>query len=109
MEKVYITDESLYGFNYYKYGIAYTGSFNGMRYRLHRDPMVDLTDPKNKDEIDNPDARLVCEVYEDLVCFEKTKPENMIIGRFAFSEEGKQELGVWLNSIYKEKYADIKE
>lgn len=91
--------------NFFDYGVPFTGSLGGlfgMQFRITRDPMVNLI--YNKDERDNPDARLVGEVWAGPLAYSNMAPEDITSKRFAFTEEGKEELVNWLNEIYEKEY-----
>ena len=47
---------SIYQREYYTFGIAFFGSYKAMRYRIGRDPLINLHE--NPKELDNPDAIL---------------------------------------------------
>lgn len=63
---------------------AYTGSFNGMRYRVK----------KEEDQFD-------VAVYPEPYCFEATKEEKKTKASFPFTEEGRSAVVEWLNEQYE--------
>ena len=90
---------------YYWHGFAYTGSFKGMRFRIHRDPMIDLYKKENEQFQYDPNARIVAHVYPDERCFEKTDPRFISSVRYPFTDEGLEMVRAWVNLNY-EDYAD---
>lgn len=67
----------------------YTGSMDGMRYRL-----IKAEDGENG-------ARLQVTVWPEPFCFDKTPEEKKTTEEFAFSEEGKADAVDWLNSQWE--------
>lgn len=65
---------------------AYTGSMNGMRYRINK-----------------VEEGLEAAVYPEPYCYEATPEEQKIKMIFPFSEEGRQQAVDWINQQYKEK------
>lgn len=65
---------------------AYTGSMNGMRYRI------------NKEE-----EGLEVTVYPQPYCYEATPDEKKTKAVFPFSEEGRQQALEWINEQFIEK------
>lgn len=62
----------------------YTGSMDGMRYRLVK-----------KEEGD--EKKIMVAVWPEPFCFLKTPEENKIYQEFSFDEEGKNHAADWLN------------
>lgn len=65
---------------------AYTGSMNGMRYRINK-----------------VEEGLEAAVYPEPYCYEATPEEQKIKMIFPFSEEGRQQAVDWINQQYEEK------
>lgn len=65
---------------------AYTGSSNGMRYRVE----------KREDQ-------LVAFTYPEPFCFEATPKEDKQSESFEFTEDGRQQVVDWLNRQYCER------
>ncbi|MFR3728984.1 GNAT family acetyltransferase [Lacrimispora sp.] len=65
---------------------AYTGSMNGMRYRINK-----------------VEEGLEAAVYPEPYCYEATPDEQKIKMIFPFSEEGRQQAVDWINQQYEEK------
>ncbi len=91
--------------NFFDYGVPFTGSMGGifgMQFRITRDPMVNTI--YDKVERENPDARLLGEVWIGPLAYDKMDPEEITSKKFPFTEEGKAELVDWLNEIYEKEY-----
>lgn len=65
---------------------AYTGSMNGMRYRIHK-----------------AEEGLEAAVYPEPYCYEATPDEKKTKMIFPFSEEGREQAVDWINQQYEEK------
>lgn len=68
----------------------YTGSMDGMRYRLV------------KAENEEGEAKLRVASWPEPFCFDKTPEEKKTVRDFAFSEEGKKDAADWLNRQWLE-------
>ncbi|NBH81326.1 hypothetical protein D7X88_00075 [bacterium C-53] len=68
----------------------YTGSMDGMRYRL------------NKVEGEEGEVKLRVTVWPEPFCFDKTPEDKKTVKEFGFGEEGKMEAADWLNAQWKE-------
>lgn len=77
------------GLPYINRGV-YTGSFQGMRYRLRK-----------KEE--GEDKFLEAVIYPEPFCFEVTVEEEKEYHDFPFTEEGFEEAITWLNTRYGEQ------
>lgn len=77
------------GLPYVNRGV-YTGSFQGMRYRLRK-----------KEEEDKKVLEAV--IYPEPFCFEKTGEEEKEYQDFPFTDEGFQQAVDWLNKQYVEQ------
>lgn len=78
-----ILRESLWGLSHYRYGEAYFGSCNGMRYRLAREPLF-----LAKDEADKIEPRLKASVWPEPYAYAYTDKELISEAFFSFSEDG---------------------
>ncbi|WP_394522889.1 GNAT family acetyltransferase [Lacrimispora sp. JR3] len=67
---------------------AYTGSMNGMRYRVSK-----------------VEEELEAAVYPEPYCYEATPEEQKTKMKFPFSEEGREQAVNWINQQYEEKSA----
>lgn len=91
-----ISNEDILSLNYYNYGNPFTGSFQGMRYRIIRQK-------EKKDEEGNtvwPEGLLVT-LWPEPFSYEKTEDVLKISRLFPFSEEGKQQAVVWMNESWE--------
>lgn len=82
-------DKKFISLNFLKKEI-YTGSFQGMRYRLSKETQDDIT-------------MLKATIWPEPYCFEVTADEKKQSMTFGFSEEGKAEAVDWLNKQYGEQ------
>ena len=87
-----IRSEDLLSFNYYTYGEPFTGSHNGMRYRLRRADALQSTDGVSFEF----EAAAWPEPYAEAF----TDPQLIQKKRFPFTGEGKEEAVAWLNQTY---------
>ena len=85
-----IENYDLLSLNYYNYKQPFTGSFQGMRYRLE----------KQQDE--NGMAFFRAEIWPEPFSYELTDPEKIIRKDFEFSEEGKLQVVSWLNEMHEQ-------
>ena len=72
----------------------YTGSFRGMRFLIR--PVGDSRE----------DAEFEACVFPEPFNFEHTHKEKKIYERFPYSEEGLDQIHMWLNKMYEEKQKD---
>ena len=95
-----IKNEDSFGVRYYEYAQPFYGSFNGMRYRIERNPM-DFVALKPADK--KGEAVFKATIWPEPFCFEKTGDDIKLVKEFPFTGEGKEEMTKWLNDMYKEK------
>lgn len=89
-KKEEITNEDVFNLNFYRYKKPFTGSFNGMRYRIVK-----------IGKSDEGEEKLQVFVWPEPFAFDVTPKENIEEVFFDFSEEGKQEAVKWLNKKSK--------
>lgn len=89
-----------WGLSHYYYGEAYFGSFKGMRYRIAREPLenVSFASPEIKNA-----GQIKASVWPEPFAYAKTAAEDITDKLFSFSEEGLNEVSVWLNERYLEE------
>lgn len=75
----------------------YTGSFRGMRFLIR--PVGE-----SKEE-----AQFEACVFPEPFNFEHTAEEKKIYGKFPYSEEGLDQIHVWLNDMYEERQKEWKD
>lgn len=91
-----ISNEDILSLNYYNYGNPFTGSYQGMRYRIIKQKAV-------KDDDGNtvqPEGFQVV-LWPEPFSFEKTDDTLKTVQLFPFSEEGKQQAVNWMNEFWK--------
>ena len=96
-DDAYIPRSSLWGLAHYTYGEAYFGSCKGMRYRVARDPLENVSfAPAEKQR----EAVIRASVWPEPYAYAKTDPSARIEETFPFSEEGMDAACAWLNGQY---------
>ena len=90
-----IEKEEFFGLNHYRYGEAYFGSYQGMRYRLAADPF------KRLKPMEPPDGlQLLATVWPEPWSYAASKEEERQSMEFPFSEEGLADAVKWFNDTY---------
>jgi hypothetical protein len=84
-----IEKESFISLNFLKKE-DYTGSLQGMRYRLSK-------------EGESPDLKLKITIWPEPYCYQVTKEELKQTTEFEFSKEGKNQAVDWLNEQYEKQ------
>ncbi|MBR5359919.1 MAG: GNAT family acetyltransferase [Lachnospiraceae bacterium] len=87
-----IDHNTILSFNHYKKGKPFTGSLNGMRYRIIKEAA--------KDEDDTDKFRV--DTWPEPLCYEATDPDKITVQLFAFTEEGYGDVLSYLNDKYSE-------
>lgn len=95
-----ITSEKTFQLTYYDYGQPFYGSCCGMRYRLARDPMVNVY---GKSKEIKEDGKLIAIVWPGPYAFDFTKEEDKTSAEFPYTEEGKEAAIQWLNEQYEQQ------
>ena len=88
-----IKKEQILSLEYYNYGGIFTGSFQGMRYRVEKVK-------------EGEKAVFVVSVWKEPYSYDATSHEYMKVEKFSFSNEGAQKVVDWLNLLYEEKYKE---
>ena len=83
-----IKENDIYSLIHYEYGLPYSGDYNGMRYRIARNPLERVFGKKETT------------VWKGPFAFDTTTEEK-ITKEFPFTEEGRLELVEWLNTMYE--------
>ena len=96
-EMMAIKSAYILSLNYYTYGQPFSGSYEGMRYRVER--QFD----KDEQGKDTGDPYFAAAVWPEPFCYEVTDQEKIERKRFPFSEEGKDQLIAWLNEKYEKE------
>ena len=92
-----ISSDDILSLNFYNYGNSFTGSYQGMRYRI-------LKQKESKDEegrIQNEEG-LLTTIWPEPYAYEKTSDELKTTKLFPFSEEGKEQVLEWLNTSWEQ-------
>ena len=91
-----ISSEDILSLNFYNYGNPFTGSYQGMRYRI-------IKQKENKDEKGDilKKEGLLTSIWPEPFAYEKTEDALKIKKLFPFSEEGKSQVVEWLNASWK--------
>lgn len=100
---------------YYEANTGYSGSYQGMRYRIatnwsDQGKFIDFFDPKNEEYLNA--AILVARVWPEPFCFEYTrkyKANTMDVMEFPFNDEGLESARVWINNKYDERRKEFEE
>lgn len=95
-----IEETTFYHINYYLYGKAFKGSYQGMRFRLARNPLENVFfKPK---EVQNA-GTLMATVWPEPFSYENTDDEKKLTKEFSFSEDGKLAAVDWFNEQYESR------
>ena len=90
--------KDLYGLVHYLYGVPYTGSLQGMRYYVAREPLANVFFEKERGE-----ATLMVKIWRGPLSYDKTPAEEMIVKEFPFEEASLPEIADYLNAMYEER------
>ena len=93
-------------YHYFDNGNAYSGAEGGMRYLIEPGKRPDPDDPSGKKKL----AYLTVTVWPEPWSLEHTADEKKTIREFAGSQQGLDEIQIWLNEMYTsqaERWADI--
>lgn len=80
-----IHKQDILSLNYYNYKNAFTGSYDGMNYRIIKSG-------------EKPEEVLKVWVWKGPYCFTKTSEEEKTVAEFPFSEDGIEQVIAWLNA-----------
>jgi hypothetical protein len=96
-----IENKDSYGITWYEHALAYYGSHRGMRFRIARDPMEDVSlAPADK----KGEATFKITIWPEPYSFDNTPEEEKETNSFPFDEAGKEEMIKWLNEQYREQF-----
>ncbi len=101
-----ILQHDLFPLTHYEYGEAYFGSYRGMRFRVAREPLenVHYTPVEKRSE-----ATLQVTVWKGPYSYNATPKEERVVRDFAFTEEGLDEIGPYLNQYYQEHKSEMED
>ncbi len=91
-----ITSDDILSLNFYNYGNPFTGSYQGMRYRI-------IKQKEAKDEEGNilKEEGLLAVIWPEPFAYEKTADDLKTTQLFPFSEEGRIQVVGWLNTSWE--------
>ncbi|WP_026669419.1 hypothetical protein [Butyrivibrio sp. AE3006] len=87
-----------FNLRHYEYGEAFFGSYQGMRFRLAREPLDHVFFVPVEDR--DPDARLMATVWPEPYSYFDTPDEQKISEKFSIDEEGFDAAIEWINQMY---------
>ena len=94
-----ITAKTILPFQFYTYKQPFTGSCQGMRYRIVR--QEEQPEKAEAEAAEGTEAKPVpyflASVWKEPYAYEHTPPEEIENKRFSFDEEGYQQVLAWLN------------
>lgn len=91
--------EDILPFSFFQYGKPYTGSCQGMHFRIAREPMENTFFDKNPDK--DKDAKLMATIWRGPYN-SVTTTEEKTVELFEYSNEGRMALIEWLEAKYIE-------
>ena len=93
-----ITEKDLFSLTHYEYGEAYFGSYQGMRFRVARNPLenVHFTPPEKRGE-----ATLRVTVWPEPDSYQSAPADSKTVRDFPVTEEGLQEIVGYLNEFHE--------
>ncbi len=87
-----IESKDILAINYYKKGKAYTGSFQGMRYRIVK---IDKTEEMP--------AMFLVDIWPEPLNYESTDKEKIVSKNFPYDKEGYNNVLEYLNEAWEKK------
>lgn len=92
-----LSSKDLFPIVHYEYGEAYFGSLSGMRFRVAREPLVNV-------HYKAPDERGECmlraSAWPEPDSYRTAPPEHILTKDFPFTQEGLETAAAWLNEIH---------
>lgn len=95
-----IDAKDILGFAFFQYGKPFSGSCQGMKYRIARDPMENVF--YNHDPHKNDDAVFKVEIWRGPFNYDTTEEEKET-ATFPFTDEELKHVIEWLNEKYEER------
>ena len=94
-----IEAKDILSMSFYSYGQPFTGSCDGMRYRIVMNKLE-----TGRDENDKPvyDKHFEVAIWPEPYSYDKTEPEKIIKTEFPFTEEGYRAVVEYLNIHVKD-------
>lgn len=97
-----IERKDIFTFQYFDYGEAFHGSYQGMRFRIGREPLVRVFGKSDEVRLD---GTIRVYLWAEPKSFDNTSSEDMEMQDFSYSEEGVIEAIKWMNERWEETYA----
>ncbi len=91
-----ITSDDILSLNFYNYGNPFTGSYQGMRYRI-----IKQKEAKDEEGQILKEEGLLASIWPEPFSYEKTADELKTMKLFPFSEDGKAQMLEWLNASWE--------
>lgn len=92
-----ISSDDILSLNFYNYGNPFTGSYQGMRYRI-----IKQKESKDEEGQIQKEEGLLTTIWPEPYAYEKTADELKTTKLFPFSEEGKEQVLEWLNTSWEQ-------
>ena len=100
---VKIENKDSYGITWYEHAQPYLGSHRGMRFRIARNPMEDVS-LKSADA--KGEAVFEVIIWPEPYSFENTSDDKKTTATFPFDMDGKEQMIAWLNEQYENRYEE---
>ena len=81
---------------YYHYGQCFSGSLQGIRFRLERSHLEDVHFKSLEEKMQ---ASLKVILWPEPFCFETTKEEFKLVREFAYTDQGLEEAMAYVNQM----------
>ena len=91
-----ITSDDILSLNFYNYGNPFTGSYQGMRYRI-----IKQKEKKDEEGTILKEEGLLATIWPEPFAYEKTADDLKTTQLFPFSEEGRIQVVGWLNTSWE--------
>ena len=102
-QKEVITGQQLYKYTHYLYGEAFFGSYEGMRYRIAREPLENVF---FKDKETQESGQFMVTVWPEPFSYTVTSDDQKQSFYFPFTEQGRLEAIQCLNDQYWSRKSD---
>lgn len=91
-----ITSDDILSLNFYNYGNPFTGSYQGMRYRI-----IKQKEKKDEEGTILKEEGLLATIWPEPFAYEKTADDLKTTQLFPFIEEGRIQVVGWLNTSWE--------
>ena len=89
-----ITARDLFSIEHYEYGEAYFGSLNDLRFRVAREPLIDVHFIPQEQR---GESVLRVSVWPEPDSYRSAPKESISFADFPFTQEGLEQAAEWLN------------